>query len=92
MSVVACPGPVCAPRGKEGGEVTEALCPVGPDGRVPRHEEREDEEALQGGADGEQVVNHHTGLTHRQQRHSPAQSCTQHGGGDNNRLSLCLPR
>ena len=61
-------GPV-GPAGPAAG-----LAPEGPHGRVPRREDQEDEQTLQGGGDGEQVLEHHAGVLDGEESEHPAET------------------
>ena len=61
-------GPV-GPAGPAAG-----LAPEGPHGRVPRREDQEDEQSLQGGGDGEQVLEHHAGVLDGEESEHPAET------------------
>ena len=50
------------------------LAPEGPHGRVPRREDQEDEQTLQGGGDGEQVLEHHAGVLDGEESEHPAET------------------
>ena len=48
--------------------------PVGAHGGVPDREDQEDEQALQAGGDGEQVLEHHAGVLDGEEGEHPAQT------------------